>query len=109
MAVLTVVVPAHGQHLVQGAIDGLADPMVAREASMMVQQQEGVIMARFDVNTSNMMLHVSPACRLNAESLNALLQPLGIHVRCFSRRDAREGPFRHIDTIRCSDPPAPVR
>ena len=93
------------QDLVQGAVDGLTDPVVAREASVMVQQQSGVLMARFDVRSRNMMLHVTPECVIDATALNTLLSPLGLQVRCFSRRDASEGPFRHVDAGHCGDPP----
>ncbi|MBK9175033.1 MAG: hypothetical protein IPM46_01600 [Flavobacteriales bacterium] len=100
---------AKGQDLVQAAVDGLTDPLTAREASLLVQQHQGVIMARFDVSTRNMMLHVHPTCVLDAATLNAQLLPLGIQVRCLTRRDARAAPFRHIDPTRCGDQPAPAR
>jgi len=97
---------AGAQHLVQAVTDGLSDPVVAREASLLVQQQPGVLMARFDVRTRNVMMHVAEDCALNAASLNALLLPLGIQIRCYQRRDAREGAFRHLEATRCSDHPA---
>lgn len=97
---------ARAQHLVQAVTDGLSDPVVAREASQLVQQQPGVLMARFDVRTRNMMLHVAEDCALNAVSLNALLLPLGIQLRCYQRRAARQGPFRHLEATRCADHPA---
>jgi hypothetical protein len=96
---------ARGQHLVQAVTDGLSDPVVAREASQLVQQQPGVLMARFDVRTRNVMLHVAEDCTLNASSLNALLLPLGVQLRCYQRRDAREGVFRHLESARCTDHP----
>lgn len=100
---------AKGQDLMQAAVDGLTDPLMAREASVIVQQHPGVIMARFDVRTRNMMLHVLPSCVLDVATLNVMLQPLGIQARCFTRGDSRSGPFRHIDPNRCGDQPEPAR
>ena len=99
----------HGQDLVQGAVDGLSDPQTARAATILVQQQPGVIMARFDVPTKNMMLHVSPDCAIDKAALNIWLAPLGISVRCYGRRDVREAPFRHIDPLRCGHVQLQVR
>lgn len=100
---------ACGQDLVQAAVDGLTDAQVAHEASLIVEQQEGVIMARFDVHTRNMMLHVTPACTIDPIVINQLLSELDIRVRCFARRDARATPFRHIDADRCGGNPTPER
>lgn len=96
---------ACAQHLVQAVTDGLSDPVVAREASLQVEQQPGVLMARFDVRTRNVMLHVAEDCTVSAASLNALLLPLGVQLRCYQRRDAREGVFRHMEATRCTDHP----
>lgn len=101
--------PACAQDLVQAVVDGLSDPAVAREARLLVEQQPGVLMARFDVRTSNMMLHVTEDCGIGPNSLNELLLPMGIQVRCYERRDARERPFRHIDPERCMDQPVITR
>lgn len=101
--------PACAQDLVQGVVDGLPDPALAREASLLVEQQPGVVMARFDVRTRNMMLHVNEDCGIDQDSLNGLLLPLGIQVRCYQRRDARERAFQHIDPQRCSDQPLITR
>ena len=110
-AVLTLcsAITVHAQHLVQGVVDGLQDPLVAREASLLVEQQEGVLMARFDVRTRNLMLHVAPASAVSSDLLNQWLAPLGLQVRCLIRRDAREQPFRHLDADRCDEPPLHTR
>lgn len=98
-----------GQDLVQGITDGLDDVHAARQASLLVQQHEGVLMARFDVATRNMMLHVRPDCALDADRINLWLEPLGIRVRCFTRRDAQAEPFRHLDPARCGGTPSITR
>ncbi|MBK7945365.1 MAG: hypothetical protein IPJ85_08685 [Flavobacteriales bacterium] len=100
---------SRSQHLVQAAVDGITDAHHAREASLIMQQQDGVLMARFDALTRNMMLHVSPSSAIDAAAINGLLANLNIRIRCFSRKDSREGPFRHIDAERCSDNPMPER
>jgi hypothetical protein len=92
---------AKGQDLVQAALDGLVDPVIAGDANLLLQQHPGVEMARFDVPTRNMMLHVDRACVLDLDTLNALLLPLGIRARCFVRRDAQAHPFRYIDPDAC--------
>lgn len=97
--------PVRGQDLVQAVVEGLSDPAVAREASVLVEQQPGVLMARFDVRTRNVMLHVTEDCGISSNSLQGLLLPMGIQVRCYERRDARERPFRHLDPERCMDQP----
>jgi hypothetical protein len=106
---MAVVADSRGQDLVQGAVDGLTSPQLAREASIALEQQEGVLMARFDSHTRNMMLHVSPAMAIDAAMINGWLSGLDVRVRCFSRRAAREGPFRHIDAERCGGNPTPER
>jgi len=93
------------QHLVQAAVDGLQDPLVAYEATLLLEQQEGVLMARFDVRTQNMMLRVTPNCQLDRATLNALLAPLALHARCLVRRTALSQPFRHIDPAACTPIP----
>lgn len=107
---LMLLAPAtRGQHLVQGAVDGLTDAQVAHAAATLVGQQPGVLMARFDAITLNMMLHVTPDCAIDASLLNAWLAPLEVRVRCYSRRDAREAPFRHVDAQRCGGNPDHAR
>jgi len=61
-------------------------------------------MARFDVHTRNMMLHVQENSTLSKDQINALLVPLGIQLRCYSRRAASAAPFRHVDADRCGTP-----
>lgn len=97
---------AQGQHLVQAVLDGLTDPQVARQASLLLQEQEGVLMARLDVPTRNLMLHVAERSALDLPALNALLQPFGITARCYERGPARGKPFRHLDPQRCGAQPA---
>ena len=109
LAMVTFSAVMSGQDLVQGALDGLNDPQTARAATILVQEQPGVMMARFDVPTKNMMLHVSPDCAIDRAALNAWLAPLGITVRCYARRDVREAPFRHIDPLRCGQVQLQVR
>ncbi|MFN3874339.1 MAG: hypothetical protein ACK4L7_00305 [Flavobacteriales bacterium] len=96
---------ANGQHVVQAVVDGLSSPQVARQAGLLLQGQEGVLMARLDVPTRNMMLHVSERFALDRDAINTLLAPLGITARCFERRDARERPYQHLDPLRCGTQP----
>lgn len=102
--VLATTADLRAQHLLQAALDGLGDPVVAREAGLLVGQQEGVLMARFDVHTRNMMLRVTSSCTLDQGTLNAMLAPLGVRTRCLRRMDASSEPFRHIDPDRCTEP-----
>lgn len=62
-------------------------------------------MARFDVPTRNVMLHVVPDAPLDLADLNALLAPLGMEVRCYRRREARLAPYQHMDPERCGQRP----
>lgn len=98
-----------GQHLVQGVVDGLDDAQVAFTASTLVKQQPGVLVARFDVPTKNIMLRMEPSCAIDQASLNGLLDHLGIRVRCFTRREARDQPFRHLEPMRCGAEQTPER
>ncbi len=84
-------------HMLQAAVIGLQDHSQARDASLLVREQPGVVVGRFDVSTRNMMLQVLPECTLDAAGLNALLAPLGISVRCFSRSVVGSAPFQHVD------------
>ncbi|WKZ66083.1 MAG: hypothetical protein QY325_15100 [Flavobacteriales bacterium] len=96
---------AVGQDLVQAAVDGLSDPQQARTASEAVLALPGVLMARFDVPTRNMMLHATEQAVLDKATLNAALAGTGVQVRCVSRRPVRLGPFRHVDSGRCPEQP----
>lgn len=96
---------AAAQDLVQAAVDGLSDPQQARTASEAVLTLPGVLMARFDVHTRNMMLHVMEQAVLDKAALNAALAGTGVQVRCVSRRPVRLGPFRHVDSGRCPEQP----
>jgi len=69
----------------------------------------GVRVARVDHNTRNLMLQVDPACGMNADDLGALLQPLGLGIRCFSRRPVGPGAFHHLDPRTCGQPPLETR
>ncbi|MBK8228542.1 MAG: hypothetical protein IPK70_15385 [Flavobacteriales bacterium] len=95
---------AVAQDLVQAAVDGLQDGEHARSASQLIQQQPEVLMARFDVRTRNMMLHVTESASITRNQINALLAPLGLQVRCYSRGAARDTPFRHVNAEECGDP-----
>jgi hypothetical protein len=88
-------------HMLQAAVIGLQDHGQAREASLLVREQPGVVVGRFDISTRNMMLQVRPECTLDAADLNALLAPLGISVRCFSRSVVGSTPFQHVDADQC--------
>ncbi|MCU0320314.1 MAG: hypothetical protein MUE88_09595 [Flavobacteriales bacterium] len=102
---LTMAIVGSAQHLVQGVVDGLQDPMVAREASLLLQQQPGILMARFDVPTRNMMLHVVAEHALDLSALNSSLAALGLQVRCFQRRPAHQARFQHLDPDDCGPHP----
>lgn len=95
---------ATAQDLVQAAVDGLMDGQHAHDASQLIQQRPDVLMARFDVHTRNMMLHVQENSTLSKDQINALLAPLGVQLRCYSRRAASAAPFRHVDADRCGTP-----
>lgn len=103
-ALLLCTAHVRAQHLVQAAVDGLVDPVVAHEAGMILELQDGVLMARFDVHTRNMMLRVDPSCGLDRSTLNALLAPLGLHARCLRRTTSMSEPFRHVDPDHCAEP-----
>jgi hypothetical protein len=100
---------AHAQQVVQGVVDGLVDPVVAYQASLLLEGQEGVQMARFDVHTRNMLLRVTPTCTLDRGALNILLAPMGLHARCVQRRATMPQPFRHIDPATCTNLPQQTR
>lgn len=95
------------QDLVQAAVDGLQDAQHARTASLLLEQQPDVLMARFDLRTRNMMLHVAESATINKNQINALLAPLGVQIRCYGRNAVRETPFRHVNADDCGDP-API-
>jgi len=95
---------ASAQDLVQAAVDGLTDGQHAHAASQVIQQRPDVLMARFDVQTRNMMLHVLESSTLSKDQIDALLAPLGVQLRCYSRRAASAAPFRHVDADRCGTP-----
>ena len=60
-------------------------------------------MARFDVRTRNMMLHVAESASISRNQINALLAPLGLQVRCYCRAAVRDTPFRHVNADECGD------
>lgn len=92
-----------GPHLLQAAVDGLRNGHHAEQASTALREQQGVVMARFDPRTRNMMLHVDPELVLDGHAINALLEGTGITVRCLKRSVVGEAPFRHMDADNCTD------
>jgi|GEM_PF-1457033 hypothetical protein len=91
----------NGPDLVQAAVQGLNDQEHVRTATTIVSGLPGVVMARFDIPTRNMMLHVSPESVVSEEMLNDLLRPHGISIKCYHRRAADAAPFRHVDADHC--------
>jgi hypothetical protein len=96
-------------HQVQAVVDGLRSPEQAAYAQEHLHAVAGVRVARVDHNTRNLMLQVDPACGMNADDLGALLQPLGLGIRCFSRRPVGPGAFHHLDPRTCGQPPLETR
>ena len=99
---------AHAQqttlHQLQGVVVGLQDPQLARQLSLLVNGQDGVVVSRFDVHTQNLMVQMHPSCALDHATLNALLEPYGVRVRCVTRSELGTGPFRHLDPETCREP-----
>lgn len=96
-------------HQVQAVVGGLRSPEQAAYAQEHLRAVAGVRVARVDHNTRNLMLQVDPACGMNADDLGALLQPLGLGIRCFSRRPVGPGAFHHLDPRTCGQPPLETR
>lgn len=88
-------------------MNGIEEVERARQARSLVSAMPGVLMARFDRHTMNMMLHVTPEADIDAEAINAVLMPHGMSIRCYIRQVAGVVPFVHVDVDRCSDQ-APV-
>ncbi len=99
---------AHGQqttlHQLQGVVVGLQDPQLARQLSLLVNELDGVVISRFDVHTQNVMVQMHPSCALDHATLNALLEPHGVRVRCVTRSTVGAAPFRHLDPQTCREP-----
>jgi len=91
------------QHLLQAAVDGLRNAHHAEQASNVLRDQQGVLMARFDPHTRNMMLHVDAELAIDRHTINGLLQETGISVRCLKREVVGAAPFRHVDADNCRD------
>lgn len=85
-------------HQVQAIVVGSRSPRHAWQADSVLRSQPGVVVSRTDHNTRNMMLQVMPACALDATQINALLQPVGMAIRCWHRTPILPGTvFRHLD------------
>lgn len=91
-------------HQLQAVVVGLQDPPQARQLSLLVNEQDGVVISRFDVHTQNLMVQMHPSCTLDHEALNALLEPHGVRVRCVTRSLVGAVPFRHLDPQTCREP-----
>lgn len=91
-------------HQVQAVVVGLQDPQQARQLSLLVNEQDGVVISRFDVHTQNLMVQMHPSCALDHGALNALLEPHGVRVRCVTRSEVGAAPFRHLDPQTCREP-----
>lgn len=105
LAALTPDVHAQQQapHVVQAAVDGLHNAHHAEQASLILREQRGVLMVRFDQHTRNMMLHVEPDLVIERGTINAFLQGTGITVRCLRREPVGSSPFRHVNADNCAD------
>lgn len=91
-------------HQLQAVVVGLQDPQLARQLSLLVNEQGGVVISRFDVYSQNVMVQMHPSCALDHATLNALLEPYGVRVRCITRSVLGTGPFRHLDPETCREP-----
>ncbi len=91
-------------HQLQAVVIGLQDPQLARQLSLLVEEQNGVTVCRFDVHTQNLMMQMHPSCTLDHAALNALLEPHGVRVRCVTRSTVGAAPFRHLDPQTCREP-----
>lgn len=91
-------------HQLQAVVVGLQDPQQARQLSLLVNEQDGVVISRFDVHTQNLMMQMHPSCTLDHAALNALLEPHGVRVRCVTRSEVGAAPFRHLDPQACREP-----
>jgi hypothetical protein len=96
-------------HQVQAVVDGLRSPEQAAYAQEHLRAVAGVRVARVDHNTRNLMLQVDAACGINADDLGAVLQPLGLGIRCFGRRPIGPGAFHHLDPRTCDRPTLETR
>lgn len=96
-------------HQVQAIVDGVRNNRHAWQADSLMRLEPGVVVSRTDFNTRNVMLQISADCSLDRSSVNALLAPLGMSVRCWQRAPLVWGtPFRHLDP-RDDCQPATVR
>lgn len=85
-------------HQVQAIVVGSRSPRHTWQADSVLRAQPGVVVSRTDHNTRNLMLHLVPACTLDAAQVNTLLQPVGISIRCWQRTPILPGGvFRHLD------------
>lgn len=102
---------SHAQQLqqVQAVVDGISSPQHAAMANEVLAPIAGVVMSRLDFRTKNLFMHVRPDCQLDAASLRLLIEPLGLSVRCFQRRNAVTGQFSHLDPQNCDTPLVPSR
>jgi hypothetical protein len=91
-------------HQLQAVVTGLQDPQQARQLSLLLDEQAGVVISRLDVHTRNLMAQVHPSCSLDHASLNALLAPYGVRVRCVTRSVVGAAPFQHLDPATCREP-----
>lgn len=109
--VLIVRTSASAQQLqeVQAIVDGLRSPQHAAQADDIIRQMPGVVMSRTDWNTRNFLMHTTSEGNMDATQLNALLQPIGLSLRCFQRQPVGSVPFHHLDPRACGIPPDPTR
>ncbi len=107
MALLAVSFGASGQgtpadlHQVQAIVEGTRTPQHAHAAAIVLRQQPGVVMCRVDHNTRNLLMHVTPDCTLSGNTMQDLLAPLQMSLRCYERRPLVPGSFRHLDPRDC--------
>jgi hypothetical protein len=95
-------------HLVQGVVRDLRNAHQAADLADLFRSQPGVIMARVDHVTSNVMLHVQPWALLDLDEVHTLLAERGYTLRCHRRSVVGASPFRHVDPATC-DAPQPAR
>ena len=92
-------------HVVLGVVDGLRTTEQARQLNDMLSKQAGVIMARVDYNTRNLMIQVAASNTLHEEQLRGWIEAKGFSLRCYSRAAASAGPYHALDARYCGVPP----
>lgn len=91
-------------HQIQAVVDGLETGHQARQAGEVLRTRKDVSSAHFDPGSRNMLVRILPGSDLDRPSINALLAPLGLTVRCVHRKEVEDDQlFEHLDPSTCQD------